>query len=76
MDVKRFNSLDLNSKGNVMHDCNGKYIATRNYHNFKIKLYDCGDFFAEVFYSIEESQITKIEGIADDSPIINLYIGS
>lgn len=74
MNKLEFDKLDITTKGKLVLVEEGKFIASREYYNQRIVLYDMGEFFAEVCYNPEGNQIHKIESLAQDDKNVNLYI--
>jgi len=74
MTLEFFNNLDFTEKGLIVFGEGASFVGFRYYYNQKLVLYDCGSFFAEVYYSPEGNEITKIDGFAEDDKRLDLYI--
>jgi hypothetical protein len=75
MNLTEFNNLTYQEKWCfVFKDKGVSFITFREYYNQKVTLYDCGNFFAEVYYFPAENRITKIEGFSQDDKKLNFYI--
>lgn len=71
MDKKTFENLSLLEKGITLLDV-GKHIAQVKKQNHILNLYSLNDFFVEVYFSIKNSKIDKIE-IVNESDL-DFYI--
>ena len=71
-----FDKLDMKTKGNFVLVEEGKFIASREYYNQRLVLYDMGEFFAEVWYGPQGNKIHKIESMSLGDKKVNLYIHS
>ena len=69
-----FNKLSLDDKGNIVF-FEGKYIASREYYNQLLMLYDLGSYFVEVFYNSHINLIANIQ-IMKDIKTLDIYIDS
>lgn len=74
MHLNTFNSLSLNGKGSIVFGKDATFLGVRVYYAQKLALYDCGDFFAEVYYDHKINEITKIEGFSLDDKRVDRYI--
>lgn len=73
MTLYQFIGLDVGQQAEYVWQ--GKYVDTRSEGDYRILLYNLGDFYAEVFYSIQENQISRIKGfkaISHLAPYVNL----
>ncbi len=75
MDITEFSSCSLKEKGRKVF-LEGRFIASREYYNQRLLLYDLGNFFAEVWYLPDEIKINRIDAISQDDKKINLYTKS
>jgi hypothetical protein len=70
-----FNNLTIQDKWNfVFKSGKASFISFREYYNQKVTLWDCGTFFAEVYYLKADNTYTKIEGFEQDDKRLNIYI--
>jgi len=75
MNISEFSSYSLNEKGKKVF-LEGKFIASREYYNKRLLLYDLGNFFAEVWYLPDEIKIHRIDAVSERDKRIDLYIHS
>jgi len=75
MDITEFSTYSLKEKGKKVF-LEGKFIASREYYNQRLLLYDLGSFFAEVWYLPDEIKIHRIDAISQNDKKIDLYISS
>jgi hypothetical protein len=76
MNKLEFNKLYLKDKAKLVLIEKGKFIASRDYYNQRLVLYDMVEFFAEVWYEPEGNKINNIISIELDDKRINGYIDS
>jgi hypothetical protein len=70
-----FNNMTFNEKWNfVFKSTEATLISFREYYNQKVTLWDCGTFFAEVYYMPADNTYTKIEGFEQDDKRLDIYI--
>jgi hypothetical protein len=75
MNISEFNSLAVQEKKKfIFNDNSVRLISFRNYENQKSTLFDCGSFFAEIYFLPGEKRITKIQGIKLDDKTVDIYI--
>jgi hypothetical protein len=75
MTLAEFNILPIEEKHNhVFGNKDVRLITFREYYNQKVTLWDCGTFFAEMYYFPEENKILRIEGFGQDDKRIDAYI--
>lgn len=74
MNLEYFSQLSLAQKGGIVFGNEVAYIGYREYYNQKLVLYDCGGFFAEVYYSPDSNEISKIDGFSGDDKRLDRYI--
>lgn len=75
MTLTEFNILAFNEKHEFVYgNKNVRLISFREYYNQKVTLFDCGSFFAEVYYFPVENKILRIEGIGLDDKKLDIYI--
>lgn len=64
MDISEFSSYFLKEKGEKVFLA-GKFIASREYYNQRLLLYDLGGFFAEVCYLPDEIKVHRIDAVSE-----------
>jgi hypothetical protein len=75
MNLSEFNSLPVQEKQKFIFDEKSvRLISFRHHENQKSTLFDCGSFFAEIYFVSQEKKITKIQGIKLDDKAIDVYI--
>jgi hypothetical protein len=75
MNISEFNSLPIQDKQNfIFREKSVRLISFRHHENQKSTLFDCGSFFAEIYFLPKEKKITKIHGIKLDDKTIDIYI--
>jgi hypothetical protein len=75
MNISEFNSLPIREKQKfIFGEQSVRLISFRHLDNQKSTLFDCGSFFAEIYFLSEEKKITKIHGIKLDDKAIDIYI--
>jgi len=70
-----FKNLSLQEKGKKAL-LEGKFIASREYYNQRLVLYDMEDFFAEVWYEPNKNKIHRIDSLSLNDKRIDMYINS
>ncbi len=55
-----FNSLDLERKGTLVFS-KGKFLVSKEYHGFKLGVYQLNEMLAEVWYESKEKRIVDIK---------------
>ena len=75
MTLIEFNMMSFEEKCQfIFTDPDVRFISYRKYKDQTISLWNCEDFFAEIFYSKSDNKILNIEGIDLNSNRIDLYI--
>ena len=75
MTLFEFNMMPFEEKYKfVFNDLNVRFISYRKDKDQTISLWNCEDFFAEIYYSKTDNKIINIEGINLNSNRIDLYI--
>jgi hypothetical protein len=75
MNILEFNLLPLQEKKKFIFDEKTvRLISFRHHENQKSTLFDCGSFFAEIYFLSKEKKITRIHGIKLDDKAIDIYI--
>ena len=75
MNIAEFNSLPLQAKQKfIFGEQSVRLISFRYHEGQKSTLFDCGSFFAEIYFLSKEKKITKIQGIQLDDKAIDIYI--
>ena len=75
MTLIEFNMMSFEEKYKfVFNDLNVRFISYRKDNGQTMSLWNCRDFFAEIFYSKSDDKIINIEGIDLNSNRIDLYI--
>ena len=74
MKKTEFDKQNLKDKGNFVLLDQGKFIASRDYYNHRLVLYDLGEFFAEIWYEPQNNKIQKIESVEIGDKKIDRYI--
>ncbi len=75
MNISQFNNLSLQEKRNyIFNEEAVRLISFRYCTEEKSTLFDCGSFFAEIFFRSHERKITRIHGIRLDDDVIDVYI--
>ncbi len=75
MNISEFNSLPLQDKQKfIFGEKSVRLISFRHYEDQKSTLFDCGSFFAEIYFLSQERKVTKIQGIRLDDKAIDIYI--
>jgi hypothetical protein len=75
MNISQFNSLSLQEKRSyIFNEKAVRLISFRYCTNEKSTLFDCGSFFAEIFFRSQERKITRIHGIRLEDDVIDVYI--
>ena len=75
MNISEFNSLPIQEKQKfIFGEKSVRLISFRHHENQKSTLFDCGSFFAEIYFISKEKKITKIQGILLDDKAIDIYI--
>jgi hypothetical protein len=75
MNISEFNGLPIQDKQKfIFNEKSVRLISFRHHENQKSTLFDCGSFFAEIYFLPEEKKITKIHGIKLDDKTIDVYI--
>jgi hypothetical protein len=75
MNISEFNSLPIQDKQKfIFSEKSVRLISFRHHEDQKSTLFDCGSFFAEIYFLAKEKKITKIHGIKLDDKTIDIYI--
>jgi hypothetical protein len=75
MNISEFNNLPVHEKQNyIFGERSVRLISFRHHEGQKSTLFDCGSFFAEIYFHPKEKKITKIHGIKLDDKAIDIYI--
>ena len=75
MTLIEFNMMSFDEKYKfAFTDPNVRFISYRKVNDQTISLWNCEDFFAEIFYSKSDNKIINIEGIDLNSNRIDLYV--
>jgi hypothetical protein len=75
MNISEFNSLPFQDKQKfIFGEKSVRLISFRHHEDQKSTLFDCGSFFAEIYFLSKEKKITKIHGIKLDDKTIDIYI--
>lgn len=74
MDINSFNTMGLIRQIGYVNSAQARFLSVRKSGELAVNLYDCGNFFAEVFYYDEDDTVSRVHGIPLDSPRVDLYL--
>ncbi len=75
MNISEFNNLPIQDKQNfIFGEKSVRLISFRHHEDQKSTLFDCGSFFAEIYFLPKEKKVTKIHGITLYDKTIDIYI--
>ena len=74
MNLQVFNNLDITAKGEITFGEGSTFLGFRIYYGQKLVLYSYDDFFIEVYYDTETSEINKIDAFDNEDIRLDRYI--
>lgn len=75
MTLLEFNKLSIDKKHEYLISSKDvRFLTFREYYNQKVSLWDCGGFFAEMYYFPVENKILRIEAFGHNDKRVDTYI--